>query len=780
MTRVQVAGTVVGCALCFGLGTLFSGTNTPQAGTTETTAHADAEATWRAALQAARTTADAGSLRSHALEVLNTADGDLALADAVELLGWVAADEDLELLLSFALSGEPALSRPGLNALGRLGSPAAITDLRTLLDRRDIDRYGVLLALGATGDPSVLPLLEDRLNDPEMGHAASAALARYGGPSAAQSLARALRTADLNHSAHIARALGSLADDVPEASESLRYVLSGPRTTRRQAALGALAQAGDPVVFDLLLEDLNRGNAAHAAHAAHALGELGDRRAVPALTWAARDGQSEVRYSAMNALAALDLPSADRALLDLVEEASAQVAARAVHALPRVSDDKTLAVLLWAAQNRPTEVKQAVHSRLFSAPWGREGVPEDVLTVAREELSAASWGSWGTDPVGLLLMYGEPSDLVLVEDALRDGNNQARSSAVWSLQQLQTPAADQLLHALADDVEPGVRQAALTALLDRGQDDMVETKLLTLLDSGTLDYGSTEQLLVRIGTPRAVQAVLDRIEHGTQREWSAAIGAIAQSGSKEQVDRLLAIADRTDNAQLKSQILQSVVYSETADLEAVVDRALAADDPMLEATATQALARMGTPESLQTLLELSQADTSETRQSALSALAQVGGDQAEEAMVEALDDPDVSWAAISGLQQLGTRSARDALVNAAQTAEDPSVRAAVLHQLPWMHGIESDALLVSALSDDADEVRTTAISALESLGTTQAAESLAELLSDSNASDSDIAMAAQALQRMGGAVAERHADAIEELVPDDPFTVDTGLGHIDF
>ncbi len=720
---------------------------------------------WRTAAEAARADPAAAGLRSEVLEVINTANGDVALAEAVRLLGWVAQPEDHDLLLSFARSGDGVLEGPGLEALGRLGTDEAVTTLLALLQDRSVDRHAVIAALGHTGHADALDELVERLQHPDDAWVASWALAQFATPRAVHFLAKALRDADPSRAGALARALASMVDDVPEAADSLHGVLSGPRNPRRSAALAALAEAHDPLVYDVLMHDLD-GPAPTAAQAALGLGTLGDPRAVAALSELAVSAQAQVRGAALDALSRLDHPEADAALIDIIATAPPTVAARAVMALPRADEPEVLEALLAAVADRPTDVRRAALQRLLGGTWPIGEVPEAVLELARIELRNPTANTWGVDPVGLLLQHGSLDDAQLVATALTEGPTPVRTAAVWSLQQLGTPGAQELLLRLADDTDPGVRQSALNALLDLGAEDDVERLILEHLAAGLQNYGSAEELLVRLGTPRAIDTVMARIETGTQREWSSAVSALAMSGSRAHSERLLTIADRTDDAALRSHILQSLSYSETVDLERVVKRALEEDNPQLHATAAYGLARMGTPDSREQLLGMTRSPHQTVASAALSSLGQLGGADAEAALVDALHDPELAWTAVSSLQQVGTPSAREALLRASADADSPQVRASIVQQLPWLGASDADARLDEAMGDEAPEVRFAAISALQGLGTTQAAEVLAEALSSGDLSDDEASQAALALQGMGGAVAQQHAELLEAYVPD--------------
>ncbi len=241
------------------------------------------------------------------------------------------------------------------------------------------------------------------------------------------------------------------------------------------------------------------------------------------------------------------------------------------------------------------------------------------------------------------------------------------------------------------------------------------------------------------------------------------------------MEQLLDLADRTDTPKLRQAILQSLIYTDTVDVDAVVDRALATDDPNLHSTAAMALSRSGTERSRELLAELARSDNAMVASSALGSLGQLGGPDAEAALTEALDDPNVAWSAVNGLQTLGTPTARDTLIQAARSADDPSVRSAVLQSLPHIGAEGTHEILQDALEDPDLEVRNSAVRALESVGTTQAAEALAEALRSGDLDPDQAGTIAYALQSMGGEVAEANADLIEELTPEPMYDVDTGM-----
>ncbi|MEQ1566528.1 MAG: HEAT repeat domain-containing protein [Myxococcota bacterium] len=707
--------------------------------------------------------AETADLRGRALAVLATSDAPSALAVAAELLGIAGRPGDEELLDALLAAHEPELDTPALRALGRLGTDEAVAVLVARLDDPELSAWEVTAALGRTGHPAAQQRLQELAADPSRGSGAVAALGALGTPAA---LAAIWDELDRGRASmpDAARALARRARIDPEVEGRIEQRLRGPRTVQRAALVDALAQQRDPLVLDALLDDLRTKPAPLAARAATSLGSLRDPRAIGALRHAADEGANEVRYASLGALAAIGSPAAVDALLDLAESSPASRSAAAVGAIVDPSAPEVLPRLVALAEGGATEVRVAAQGRLLNWTWGAGEVPDEVLSLARRLLGAP--GSPMVDPTPLLLLHGTPEDWAALE-AIVDQRGPRRQMLASSLSNVYAPEATRLLIRLGEDPDPSVRQTAMWALLDRGEVSLTEGMLLEQLEGGTNDYGMTENLLVRIGSERAIDAVLARVETGTSREWYGAVAAIAGNGTRDQVERLAALADRTDDDELRTQILSSLVYSDGTDLDALAKRCEGSGDPRLEQVATQALARLGTPEAADRLLELTGADAAETRAGALNALTSIGGPAAEVALIEALHDSDVGWAAAGGLRQLGTPAATAALEDAARgVGVEPQVRAQVLASLPWGEVPNGTEILEQALRDAEPTIRATAVGSLESLGSTEAAHTLAAYVA-SDAPVEERRQAASALERLGGEVAADHEAQIRALLPHD-------------
>jgi hypothetical protein len=114
--------------------------------------------------------------------------GSRELLDAVYQLGEVGRIEDIPLLIRCIENPHPEVRSAAAQAMARIGGTSAITALLDALNQPDVPtRIVVILALGQTGCPEVVPVLE-RLTDAaehmQIAEAASMALGLIGTPEA--------------------------------------------------------------------------------------------------------------------------------------------------------------------------------------------------------------------------------------------------------------------------------------------------------------------------------------------------------------------------------------------------------------------------------------------------------------------------------------------------------------------------------------------------------------------------------------------------------------------
>jgi HEAT repeat protein len=723
---------------------------------------------WHQALATARNSGEASALREVALAQIAEAGSDAARADAVVMLGYVGQPEDVQLLAGMIDTGSPALRVSAVKALGGIGGDDAVGLLTRIVEAQDaLLEAEAWNALAATGHPDALALMDARLQEGRDYDVIAGALARSGSPEAARALISALGDAGPNEIWYVATALASFSHDVPEARKALVKAATGNDAATRAAALGALAQAGDPGVFDIVDHALKSGDTTRLAEVASALGSVQDARALPLLKKLVQSGPSQVATNAVYAIGAIGGPEAEEVLLDLVAHGRPDLGSQAAWALRDPTSPEAVAVLSRAAEDRPLVVRQAAITRLMQGPWGKDDVPDEVLALAREQIQGSGpYGSLPAEAFGLLLDHGDETDAALIREVIDGAPSWQRVTAISALRGHDALWIPDLLIGLVGDPDMSVAQTAVDAALsDPRLHSRLEAKLLVQLEEGPT--WAACQGLARLGTPRAIGELFDRIENGTYNEASEAASALASWGDRDAVASLVDLIDDVEDPQVRSTLYSSLMYRTDVDVTELAERALRESDPSIRSMAASALAQSGSPEARAKLAELLDDEDLSVRSSALYALGQMGGSEAEELALGLVDDPELGTTAVSTLAMLGTRSARQKLADVALTAEREDLRAQALYSLAGSPGRDLEDVLERALEDESSSVRLAAISTLQSTGSRRAAEALVPLLDaeqDDPTAWSEAVQAAAALQAVGGPAYKAHQERVTEIL----------------
>ncbi len=738
---------------------------------------------WREALDAARADPTAEPLRAAAHEALERAGIEAAVVAAVRQLGVVGGEDDLPLLLTLLEEGSPATQEAAARALGAMGGEEAAYVLMDLAkDEGSRVSWVAYESLGQAASPLAWDFLVARLDRQDVGDVAAEALGAYGTPEAARALTRAFERAGRDRAWGLAMALARLdPTHHPAARASLHKALRAGARHRQEAAMNALAYVRDPGVLQDLLAASGEGSVERRSAAINALSQLGDPAAVPELSQIALTGPYSLRGAAIYALAGLDHPEADAALLRLLRYASPDTASTATNAVRDAADPAALDALLWAAEHPHRGLRDSARYRLFRGPWD-DGAPAAVLELARAEL-ALGGGSWqSASAVRLLGQHGTDEDRRQVSEAVRRGLGSGRADAIYALQDDPLLLTDDMLLEMTDAPDSSVRSAAFSALNYRGATPEVEERLLYLLEEDSSSWGEVEAGLANLDTPAARAALMKRVIGGSEEQSRSALSALAGVGDTSQLEALTELLEETEDPGLKRRLYETLMYAGD-DSEAVVLAALEESDPGLREMGTYALERITSEGGRRVLEELVDEGDPHQRASALSALAGMGGPEAEQRLLDALEDPELSGTALSGLQSLGTPGAREALMDVAARGDDPDLRSQAIYQLGWSGGgSQTDSLLVEALSDGDEQVRGAALSALSSRGTADAAEALIALVADGDPDDPQVIQAASAVRSMGGGPAREYRALLDEVLDagaiepgDEPFAFDTGM-----
>jgi len=731
---------------------------------------------WRPLLDAALAASDAEPLRIAALTAVSEAGSVTGVVAGLERLGPVATDEDIPLLLEIIDEGIPRLRSAAMSALADQGSDEAVYTLMQIVDEADPTRsYEAVTALGRAASPLAWELLTQRLTTSGTAPVAAQAVAAYGTAEATRALVRAFEGADDASVYGIAQALASLdAVRLPAAREALYQAMYRGDRVRRDAATNALAQAGDPGIFDALVVRANVGDMTQRISAIQALGQLGDPRGAAALELVARRGAPQLRSTAVYSLSQLPDRQADRALVRLLLDGPRDAATAAAYAMRDLHREGGLDALLRACDERGSDVRHAAEQRLFSGPW-LEAPPESVMALARERVLLGSGYYWANPAYDLMERFGDEEDRAAMAAAVFEGSIEQRVEAISALQAHDDLLPDEVLALLMDDPASSVRQAATRALQSRGggASDLLEEKLLGMLDGSGAGWGDVENALAELGSDDATEALLARAMSGTEQESRNALFALTRASDADLADELGDALESVEDPALKRRIYEALLYS-GGDVEGFVYKALDEADPALVALGTQSLNLLEGPDGRETLTELLASEDASVRSASINALVELDARAAEGVLLEALDDEAIASTALSQLQNLGTPAAQAAVLEVAANSEDINLRSQAMYSLVWSSDPAAEAVLFEALNDSDDTIRSSAVSALSSAGTSRAADALLELVEDGDPADPLVSQAARSLRQLGGQVARDHAETLDAVLSG-AGAMDTGL-----
>ncbi len=292
------------------------------------------------------------------------------------------AARDIQGLLKAAQHKDETVRIEAINALGDLGDPQALPNLRAAVD--DIHEsipLAAVRAIGKISPPHGLEALVGLLKSHrsiEIRRISAEALGKAGSASVIPSLVEALSDPDQGVKAQSALALRQLGWQGAEAEREIQRCLENPSASclpilqqmaldpeepRRQPAICALGSLDDPAVAPLLIQVLVDGDYASKASAAAALGNLGSKDAVQPLVEVIQDeiarayfrdeddiqlapddlynpDRSAARCAAMEALAKIDEWEAAFTLVEALGDDDEAAAGTAQRLLDKIHEEE--------------------------------------------------------------------------------------------------------------------------------------------------------------------------------------------------------------------------------------------------------------------------------------------------------------------------------------------------------------------------------------------------------------------------------------------------------
>ena len=510
-----------------------------------------------------------------------------------------------------------SLRRAAADALGELQDTQAVEPLLAAMDDSEVEvRQAAIKALGRIGDlRAVVPLLgalESKVMP--LRSAAADALESIGGDPAVQA-----RCAIVKQDWPRVESFG------PQAVEPLIAALRDGEADTRRMAVEILGRVGDRKAVEPLCATLRDSHWAVRQAAVRALAALGDSKAVEPLCVALEDSDSTVRRATVAALVGLGDPRAVEPLCAALRDSDGAVRQAAVAALVGLGDKRTVGPLVSVLKADDPDNRRSAAETLV-----RIGVPDDPVV---QSLIAVAMHHW-EEAVAL-----GPVTVVPLIASLQGEDTATRMGACKALIQIGEPAMPSLIEALAHS-NPVVRRAAADCIRQIGLPEDPETCALIAVVSE--DWSGAVALgQVALAPLVAALRSSDRLE--TQQKIVVALtqmGAPATEALCLAIDKpgltppvveaLDAIGWQPDDSSAaafywahKGEWIKCIALKATA-LPALV-RVLREQDSERVRGAAAALAELGSEDALDALIGALQRSSGDTRAAILTSMKAITG-----------------------------------------------------------------------------------------------------------------------------------------------------------
>ena len=295
----------------------------------------------------------------------------------------------------------------------------------------------------------------------------------------------------------------------------------------RMAAANGLGRLGQADSVPKLTERFEDSDPRVRARAARSAGKIGDSRATSALETLLTDPKGAVRREAAEALGNIGNRQALQTLLPMYEDDNEQVRRIAVGAFGNFENDNPIDHLVEAlSDDSPVVRRTAVYSLIELL----SNVPSDRSHEIRDTV------------VEKLSSEDDQSVVVPLVEILEESTQAAqRRNTAWLLGRIagqdgRGRVIDSLVEALQDD-DQMLRQFAATSLAELGgEDNMVERRLLKLVEDDATDPQVKGQAIFTLGkvggdrSRKTLDKVIDETEHDIVRK--KAFSAISKLGGR--------------------------------------------------------------------------------------------------------------------------------------------------------------------------------------------------------------------------------------------------------
>jgi HEAT repeat protein len=463
--------------------------------------------------------------------------------DALPVLVPLLADEKLSHMARYAMETMPD---PAVNA--------ALREALTVVRGKPL--VGVIGSLGVRRDSQAVPALGRLLahTDPEVAQAAARALGSIGNPAAVKELRGALpkasepeRLAIQEGMFRAAEALlaGGQRRQAVSIYDELRGMPDAAHQVRAGATRGAiLARSRQGVA--ILRETLRSNDYVVFAAAVRAAQDLPGAAATRALAAELGGLPEENQIVVIQTLGLRGDTAALTELFKIVRGGPKPVQLAAIRVLPEFTHQSTVPVLVEVIRERDNEVSQAAQESLAAIP----GPAADKAVARMLDSSEINERLVAMDLVSRRRMMSSVPKLL---EAAGDPNANVRQAAFRRMGELggveEVPALLELLMSASQSQERDAAEQALAAVAGRAE----EPEALAGKFIGAMDKANPEQqsalvrLLTVVGGPEALSAVQRVVEHPAAEVRATAIRSLSAWKTADAAPALIAVAKRTTN-----------------------------------------------------------------------------------------------------------------------------------------------------------------------------------------------------------------------------------------
>ncbi len=450
-------------------------------------------------------------------------------------------------------------------ALESIPDPAAGAALRTALDQLDGRlAIGVINSLAARRDADAVDSLAQRLTgaDPDVAAAAALALGSIGNLPAANHLEQALATAPDALRSAVAEGCVCAAQQLLKADQRANAVklydlvrqAAVPRQRIIEATRGAILARGTEGLA-LLREQLQSSDPQHVAIGLSTARELPGQEVTTAL--AAELSQLAPERQSLLLLALAD--RRDSAALPTVLESARRgplpVRLAAIRAVPQLGDRATLSPLLEIAAEGDSALTAAVLEALLQLP----GEDIDAELLARLARPGEALRRTLIDVVGQRRLAAA---VPLLRQAADDSDPQIRAAALTALGS--TVDLDGLailieraVKPLKPEDAPAARKALLEASIRMPDRDACAEQLMAALTRADADTQvALVEVLGAVGGPKALEALAAAATQGSPALKDAASRLLGEWMSADAAPVLLDVARRVSEGRYKNRALR--------------------------------------------------------------------------------------------------------------------------------------------------------------------------------------------------------------------------------